>query len=67
MAGNDPALLADMLTKEQLGRRVSVSEKDGQRLHANLILRSRVKRSVSKDGPERVLVHPSRRGPAGRS
>ena len=29
MAGNDPALLSDMLTKEQLGRRVSVSEIDG--------------------------------------
>ena len=26
MAGNDPALLADMLTKEQLGRKVSVTE-----------------------------------------
>ena len=30
MAGNDPALLTDMLTKEQLGRKVSVSEKDGR-------------------------------------
>ena len=30
MAGNDPALLADMLTKEQLGRKVSVGEKDGR-------------------------------------
>ena len=29
MACNDPALLSDMLTKEQLGRRVSVSEIDG--------------------------------------
>ena len=28
MSGNDPALLADMLTKEQLGRKVSVTEKD---------------------------------------
>jgi acetyl-CoA C-acetyltransferase len=30
MAGNEPALLADMLMTEQLGRRVSVSEKDGR-------------------------------------
>ena len=30
MAGNDPALLADMLTREQLGRKVSISEKDGR-------------------------------------
>jgi acetyl-CoA C-acetyltransferase len=30
MAGNEPALLADMLTREQLGRKVSVSEKDGR-------------------------------------
>ena len=30
MTGNDPALLADMLTKEQLGRKVSVAEKDGR-------------------------------------
>ncbi|HET6223704.1 MAG TPA: acetyl-CoA acetyltransferase [Dongiaceae bacterium] len=30
MVGNDPALLADMLTKEQLGRKVSVGEKDGR-------------------------------------
>jgi len=27
---NDPALLADMLTREQLGRKVAVSEKDGR-------------------------------------
>ena len=26
---NDPALLADMLTKEQLGRKVAVNEQDG--------------------------------------
>jgi acetyl-CoA C-acetyltransferase len=30
MADDDPALLADMLTKDQLGRRVSVREKDGR-------------------------------------
>jgi acetyl-CoA C-acetyltransferase len=30
MAGKDPALLTGMLTKEQLGRKVSVSEKDGR-------------------------------------
>jgi acetyl-CoA C-acetyltransferase len=30
MAANDPALLADMLTREQLGRRVSVSETGGR-------------------------------------
>ena len=30
MADSDPALLADMLTKEQLGRKVSVTEKDGR-------------------------------------
>ena len=30
MAANEPALLADMLTKEQLGRKVSVTEKDGR-------------------------------------
>jgi acetyl-CoA C-acetyltransferase len=30
MAGEEPALLADMLTKEQLGRRVSVSEQGGR-------------------------------------
>jgi acetyl-CoA C-acetyltransferase len=30
MAGNDPELLTDMLTREQLGRRVLVSEKDGR-------------------------------------
>jgi acetyl-CoA C-acetyltransferase len=30
MTGNDPALLADMLTTEQLGRKVSVAEKDGR-------------------------------------
>jgi acetyl-CoA C-acetyltransferase len=29
MAAHEPALLADMLTKDQLGRRVSVSEIDG--------------------------------------
>jgi acetyl-CoA C-acetyltransferase len=30
MANHEPALLADMLTAEQLGRRVSVAEKDGR-------------------------------------
>jgi hypothetical protein len=30
MAAQDPALLADMLTKEQLGRKIRVSEKDGR-------------------------------------
>ena len=30
MTAGEPALLADMLTKEQLGRKVSVSEKDGR-------------------------------------
>jgi acetyl-CoA C-acetyltransferase len=30
MAAHEPALLADMLTREQLGRKVSVSEKDGR-------------------------------------
>ena len=30
MAGDDPALLADMLTKEQLGCRISVKEKAGR-------------------------------------
>jgi acetyl-CoA C-acetyltransferase len=30
LAGGDPALLADMLTNEQLGRKVSVAEKDGR-------------------------------------
>jgi len=30
MAANDPGLLADMLTREQLGRKVSVGEKDGR-------------------------------------
>jgi acetyl-CoA C-acetyltransferase len=30
MVGNEPALLADMLTREQLGRKVSISEKDGR-------------------------------------
>jgi len=30
MAGNDPALLADMLGKEQLGRRVAVDQTDGR-------------------------------------
>ena len=29
MAGNDPALLDDMLTREQLGRKVTVAAKDG--------------------------------------
>ncbi|HTR87006.1 MAG TPA: acetyl-CoA acetyltransferase [Reyranella sp.] len=32
MAPNDPALLADMLTTEQLGRRVTVNEQDGRNL-----------------------------------
>ena len=30
MGDEDPALLADMLTREQLGRKVSVGEKDGR-------------------------------------
>jgi acetyl-CoA C-acetyltransferase len=30
MADNDPSLLADMLAREQLGRRVSVSQQDGR-------------------------------------
>jgi acetyl-CoA C-acetyltransferase len=30
MAAHEPALLADMLTKEQLGRRVAVQDKDGR-------------------------------------
>jgi acetyl-CoA C-acetyltransferase len=30
VAGNDPALLSNMLTKEQLGRRVAVSERNGR-------------------------------------
>ena len=30
MGDDDPALLADMLTKEQLGRKVTISEKDGR-------------------------------------
>ena len=30
MAVDDRALLADMLTKEQLGRKVAVGEKDGR-------------------------------------
>jgi acetyl-CoA C-acetyltransferase len=30
MAAHEPALLADMLTKEQLGRRVAVDDKDGR-------------------------------------
>ena len=30
MAGNDPALLNDMLTREQLGRKVTVAERDGR-------------------------------------
>lgn len=30
MAGNDPALLNDMLTREQLGRKVTVAQKDGR-------------------------------------
>jgi acetyl-CoA C-acetyltransferase len=29
MAAGDPALLGDMLTREQLGRKVSVTEQDG--------------------------------------
>ena len=29
MAAHEPALLADMLTKDQLGRRVAVDDKDG--------------------------------------
>src|SRR6185369_15582193 len=29
MAGNEPAVLADMLTREQLGRKVRVSEEHG--------------------------------------
>ena len=31
-APNDPALLADMLTTEQLGRKVTVEERDGRNL-----------------------------------
>ena len=31
-AGNDPTLLADMLTHEQLGRKVAVTQKDGRNL-----------------------------------
>ena len=30
MTPNDPALLSDMLTREQLGRRVTVSQQDGR-------------------------------------
>lgn len=30
VAPNDPAVLADMLTREQLGRRIAVSEQDGR-------------------------------------
>ena len=30
MTAGEPALLADMLTKEQLGRKVSVGEQDGR-------------------------------------
>jgi len=30
MTPNDPALLADMLTNEQLGRKVTVSQQDGR-------------------------------------
>jgi acetyl-CoA C-acetyltransferase len=30
MAGADPALLADMSTREQLGRRVTVGERSGR-------------------------------------
>ena len=36
MAGNDPALLADMLTNEQLGRKVSVTEKDGRNVFSTI-------------------------------
>lgn len=32
MAGNEPALLADMLTREQLGRRVAVGDQDGRHI-----------------------------------
>jgi acetyl-CoA C-acetyltransferase len=32
MSPTDPALLADMLTKEQLGRRVTVIEQDGRNI-----------------------------------
>jgi acetyl-CoA C-acetyltransferase len=32
MAAHEPALLADMLTKEQLGRRVAVQDKDGRNM-----------------------------------
>jgi hypothetical protein len=30
MAAHEPALLTDMLTNEQLGRKVAVGEKDGR-------------------------------------
>jgi hypothetical protein len=30
MAAHDPALLGDMLTTEQLGRKIQISEKDGR-------------------------------------
>ena len=30
MAPNDPALLADMLTREQLGRKITVTQQDGR-------------------------------------
>ncbi len=30
MAPNDPALLADMLTREQLGRKITVMQQDGR-------------------------------------
>jgi acetyl-CoA C-acetyltransferase len=32
MTGNDPALLADMLTTDQLGRRVFVREQGGRNI-----------------------------------
>jgi acetyl-CoA C-acetyltransferase len=30
IAPNDPALLADMLTREQLGRKITVTQQDGR-------------------------------------
>ncbi len=30
MAPNDPSLLADMLTREQLGRKITVTQQDGR-------------------------------------
>lgn len=35
-AGDDPALRADMLTQEQLGRRVIVSERDGRNFFSTM-------------------------------